>query len=289
MQYNWEVYVIRAQRRSARYDRKIGAFCRQVGLAVTHDIHWESSPFHVSIDVRRNEIDLSIFHKDWTMEFYYRVFTTVEKNLWSDEIDAFLEENGVGLGMISVVEEEQQDDLDAVPISLIFTDDEDREVAMLVYDAIDDSDILPDELDEFQALVDEMRPAANRAWVKERLAKTVGCYAFEIKEAGFEDENWDRLATLAEWLRTECEGIEQSDGGQITNENGAVILAVPDDYNFDDFEEEDSEEAAEDSAEELEDDGPWEDFVVALRVGDAWEEKTVKSEEELDEFLGGNA
>ncbi len=274
------------------------------------------------------------------MAFFYRVFTTVEKNIWAKEIEAFLNENDLGVDMVGVVEEEDKDNLDATPVCLIFIDGQDRELAALVYDKREESEILEDELDEFHSLVDEMAPEVNRAWVHEQLDKTVGCFAFEIKEAGLEEAAWSAIATIAEWLRNETNGFEQSDGGQITNENGAVVLTTPDDFDEDDFEEfdeddeddeddeefegeedsddsdyeeeyeygddeeefyddeedadDDSEEdeasdgEGEDDAEEDEDD-EWENFVAAIRVGDAWVEKTIESEEDLDNFLAGNA
>lgn len=271
------------------------------------------------------------------MAFFYRVFTTVEKNIWAEEIEAFLNENDLGVDMVGVVEEEDKDNLDATPVCLIFIDGQDRELAALVYDKREESEILEDELDEFHSLVDEMAPEVNRAWVHEQLDKTVGCFAFEIKEAGLEEAAWSAIATIAEWLRNETNGFEQSDGGQITNENGAVVLTTPDDFDEDDFEEfdeddeddeefegeedsddsdyeeeyeygddeeefyddeedadDDSEEdeasdgEGEDDAEEDEDD-EWENFVAAIRVGDAWVEKTIESEEDLDNFLAGNA
>lgn len=278
------------------------------------------------------------------MAFFYRVFTTVEKNIWAKEIEAFLNENDLGVDMVGVVEEEEQDNLDATPVCLIFIDGQDRELAALVYDKRGESEILEDELDEFHSLVDEMAPEVNRAWVHEQLDKTVGCFAFEIKEAGLEETAWSAIATIAEWLRNETNGFEQSDGGQITNENGAVVLTTPDDFDDDEFEEfdEDDEEELEDGEEESdegeeesedeeefddsdyeeeyeygedeeefyddeeddsededseeedgesddEDDDEWENFVAAIRVGDSWVEKTIESEEDLDNFLAGNA
>ena len=277
------------------------------------------------------------------MAFFYRVFTTVEKNIWAKEIEAFLNENDLGVDMVGVVEEEEQDNLDATPVCLIFIDGQDRELAALVYDKRGESEILEDELDEFHSLVDEMAPEVNRAWVHEQLDKTVGCFAFEIKEAGLEEAAWNAIATIAEWLRNETNGFEQSDGGQITNENGAVVLTTPDDFDDDEFEEfdeddeeEDSDEGEEESEDEEEfddsdyeeeyeygedeeefyddeeddsededseeedgesdgeeededEDDEWENFVAAIRVGDSWVEKTIESEEDLDNFLAGNA
>lgn len=269
------------------------------------------------------------------MAFFYRVFTTVEKNIWAEEIEAFLNENDLGVDMVGVVEEEDKDNLDATPVCLIFIDGQDRELAALVYDKREESEILEDELDEFHSLVDEMAPEVNRAWVHEQLDKTVGCFAFEIKEAGLEEAAWSAIATIAEWLRNETNGFEQSDGGQITNENGAVVLTTPDDFDEDDFEEfdeddeddeefegeedsddsdyeeeyeygddeeefyDDEEDADDDSEEDeasdgegeddAEEDDEWENFVAAIRVGDAWVEKTIESEEDLDNFLAGNA
>ncbi len=209
------------------------------------------------------------------MTTFYRVFSVSEKKVWNKEIDAFLEENDVGLDALDVVDENEQDDLDAVPVSLVFADKSGREVASLVYDSVEDSEILRDEVQEFQSIVDEMSPEANRAWVKERLDGTIGCYVFELSEAAYEDGNWDAIAALAEWIRSQTDGIEQYDGGAITNENGAIALA---DDDFDEFDvEEDNDEKT-----------MWAGSAVALRVGDAWVEKTIETKADFTRFLRGN-
>lgn len=222
------------------------------------------------------------------MSFFYRVFTTTEKKVWANEIEAFLERENVGLSLCGVVEEENADDLNAEPVEIIFFDPDKNEIASLVYDRLDDSDFLADEIEEFQACVDEMQPERNRAWAHERLAKTKSCYCFTVLEAGFDFANWDRLATLAGWLREETDGIEQSDGGQITNESGDVILVVPDDVDFDEDDEDDEVDGDASFASVDEDDrGEVDEFAAALRVNGAWVAKNVDSEETLAEFLRG--
>ena len=128
-----------------------------------------------------------------------------------------------------------------------------------------------------------MAPEANRAWVKERLAKTVGCYVFELNESAYEDGNWDAIATLAEWIRSQTDGIEQYDGGVITNENGAIVLAGADD-DFDDVDE----SVGEEDDEEDDDETMWTGSKVALRAGDAWVEKTIETDADFAKFLDGN-
>jgi len=228
--------------------------------------------------------------------FYYRVFTTIDKNIWADEIDAFLNESNLGLDALGVVEEEDENNLEAVPCQVVLADDQGREVALLDYDRLEDSELLKEELEEFNALIDEMAPECNRAWVREKLAKVVGCYAFQILDPGFENANWDRIATLAGWLREETDGIEQSDGGQITNEQGAVVLATPDDEDDDEdyesdeeFEEvdEDEEEFDDEEFDEEEDDDDV--FTAALRIDDKWIEFEITSDEDLEKFLRGEA
>ena len=216
-----------------------------------------------------------------------------EKKVWNKEIGAFLEESGVELDALDVVDEDDQDDLDAVPVSMVFVDELGREVASLVYDAVEDSEILREEISDFQTIVDEMEPGANREWVKERLKKTVGCYAFELFDSAYEDDNWDRLATVAEWIRSETDGIEQYDGGVITNENGAIVLAGEgSDDPFDDKIAEAEREALDGDESDKEDDAyveaMWSGSNVALRVGDAWVEKTVKTDADFLKFLDGN-
>ncbi len=205
------------------------------------------------------------------MDFFYRVFTTVDKKLWLAEIEDYLEKEEIPLSAIPIVDEADEDNLDAEPIQILFVDDEDREVAILEFDALSDSEMLAEEVAEFRELVGEMLPERNRAWAVEKFASTTGCFAFQICEDGFEEANWDAVATLAAWLRSETNGFEQSDGGQITNENGAVVLVVP-------YDDEESKE---------EDD--WRDCLVALRVDGAWVESELDSEAAFEKFLNGDA
>ena len=218
------------------------------------------------------------------MSFFYRVFTPTEKSIWANEIEAFLEKENVGLTFYGVVEEESVDDLDAAPVELLLFDPDENQIASLVYDSLDDSAFLADEIEEFQDCVDEMLPVCNREWAHEKLAKTKGCYCFTVFDAGFGPANWDRLATLACWLREETNGIEQSDGGQITNESGEVILVVPDDVDVEDDGEGGDQTSVDIAADEQDD---VDDFVAALRIDGTWVEKNVDSEEAFAEFLRG--
>lgn len=249
--------------------------------------------------------------------YFYRVFAAVDKNIWGEEIEKFVEENNLGYNVLGVVEEEQKDDLNAIPVSLVLMDVDGRTIAEISYDKLGSSDVLKEELEEFHQYVDLMEPEVNRAWAHEQLNKTIACYAMAIHEPGFELANWDKISLLASWLRDETKGIEQSDSGLITNEEGAVILDVPDDvdlddeddyedYDEEDFEEdfeeegpaeieyeedfvddEDSEDLDEDDDED--DEEEWVDFEAAIREGDGWNVRLITSEEERQEFLRGNA
>lgn len=186
--------------------------------------------------------------------FYYRVFTSIERNIWADEVERFIEESGLGLSVIGIVDEDDAEKLDAVPVELLLCDEDESEVATLVYDRLDASDVLAEEISEFQEVIQEMFPECNRSWVADKLAHSIGCYCFTVFDAGLLNENWDRLATLAEWLRDETNGIEQSDGGQITNEQGAVVLVTPfeDEVEEDDSDDEESDEEFDDDDDEFE-------------------------------------
>lgn len=241
------------------------------------------------------------------MAYYYRVFSSVDKNIWGDEIDAFIAEQQLGFKVVGVVDEEDEDNLEAIPTSLVLFDCE-RAVAELYLDKLETSEILADELKEFHVFVDEMLPAVNRAWVHAQLDKTIACYAFDIKKAGFEVANWDKLSILAGWLRDATEGVEQSDSGLITNENGAIVLEVPDDVDYEDDEDEfeddeleeeleefdpelDEEESLDENEvdeEEIDESEEWDNFEAAIREGDSWSVRMITSEEERQEFLKGN-
>lgn len=228
------------------------------------------------------------------MAYFYRVFATNVKKIGGEEFEKFLEENEIGLTVVGVVDEEDEENLDAEPTALIFFDEKDREVATLEYDELDESDMLKEELEEFQEIVAEMKPEINRAWVSEQLKKTRACYAFNVAKAGFELDNWDKLAAVAEWLRTQTDGFEQSDSGLMTNEEGAVVLEVPDDFDFelegDDSDENEGEQLSQEAENESDDsnDDAWGSFVAAIRTQNGWITKEITSEEGRQDFLNGS-
>lgn len=199
------------------------------------------------------------------MSFYYRVFAKNEKKLWLPEIEKFLEEGEIALTALGVCDEEDEDDLDAIPEEIVFVDGEDREVAVLEYNerGDDPESLLNEEIGEFYEFIKTWNPERNRDWVRNALQNTKAAYVFQVLEAGFDDENWEELATLAAWLAEETDGFEQSDGGQITNENGSIVL----------LEDEDASD--------------WFEGVVAVREGDAWREKEIRSQEDFAAFLKG--
>ena len=226
-------------------------------------------------------------------DFYYRVFTSVDKNIWANEIEARIAEAELGFELGAVVDEEDADNPDATPTELVLYDEDENPVASLVYDKLETSDFLADEIAEFTAVADAMSPERNREWVKAKLATTIGCYCFTVYEAGFFNVNWDRMTELAAWLREETNGIEQSDSGQITNEQGQIVLVVPDEDGFiyddeDEVEEDDVVDleiidAEDDFSEDDEDDE--EEYVVddEDEEGGEYDEEDEESEED-DEF-----
>lgn len=202
------------------------------------------------------------------LDFYYRVLTLKDVKISAEEIEKFIEDAKLNLTVFGVVEEEDAEELDAEPVEIILVDQNDRQVASLTYESTEDSDILLEELDEFQDFADDMEPKCNRPWVKETLKKVAGCYCFNVFTPGFDDQNWDALATIAGWLREQCDGFEQCDSGQITNLQGQVILIVPDD--------------------EDDPDDPM-TFEGALFLGGKWLTVDVDSQRKLDDFLKGIA
>ncbi len=182
------------------------------------------------------------------MDFFYRVFCCVEKNIWAEEFRAFVEKAELGLELLDVVEDEDKsDDLNAVPDKLLLNDEEGRAVACVSYVKKNDEDgVLADEIEEVQMLVEKMEPEINRAWVNEKLKEAVGCYIFQIMDDGQENENWAMLEEIFKWLRQETCGFEQADTGIVANENGAIVLL----YDGEDEEDEDDDDD-EDFDEEL--------------------------------------
>ena len=207
------------------------------------------------------------------MDFFYRVFVTNDTLIWADQIESFIANSEIGLTPYGVVDEEDENNLDAPPVEIVFLDHQGRQVASLVYEKLEDSDVLKDEIDALRTISEEMLPARNRDWLCKKLDQSVGCYCFSVSEVGFEDQNWEALSTLAGWLRDETFGFEQCDSGQITNERGQIVLLAPDD---------DSEISDGDESDVVA-------FEAALRENDLWRSFIVDSDVKLRDFLNANS
>lgn len=204
---------------------------------------------------------------DTSQDFYYRIFGRKLLPLWEDEIREFLQANDIPLEVLGIVEEEDAENLDAVAQELLFVDQQGNEIALMVCDTIEDSEILPAEIAEFRQLLHEYSPVVNRNWVDRFLGEVKVCYALLLNIENIGDDNWQSVAAVCDMLRYEVDGIEQSDGGMITNEEGNIVLVIPD---------EPDSPAGEDS---------WYPNQVALWNGKDWDIKEVSTESEAEAFL----
>ncbi|MDO5580331.1 MAG: hypothetical protein Q4G69_04305, partial [Planctomycetia bacterium] len=170
-------------------------------------------------------------------------------------------------------EEDFDEDFDGSEESFILYDSEKNPVAVLERNTLENSDLLELELAEFQKVVSNMLPKINRKWTSDFLKTVQVCFAFEIKKSGLKEENWEHLALIADMLRNESDGIEQSDGGQFTNESGDIILAVP----------ESEEDAGDDQFVE-----DWCSCSAALRKNSDWEVFKIDNKESFHRFLNGD-
>ena len=211
------------------------------------------------------DLDLSTEYEE-PEEFIYRVFGRETKKISYGELQAFLEGNNIPLKAIEIVDEEDEDDHEADYEQLLLCDPEGNEVAMFVWDDLKTSDVLAEELDDFREMLDELKPAVNRPWLKKFFDEVTCCYALFITDNGFEAKNWEALAQLTNMLRLDIDGIEQSDSGPITNEDGSIIL---------DFELEDEER----------DDTAWLPVTVALWEKDGWTTFAANEIDEYEDFL----
>ncbi|MDO5565656.1 MAG: hypothetical protein Q4G59_03290 [Planctomycetia bacterium] len=202
-------------------------------------------------------------------EFWYRVFGRKSVKLTIDELQTLLEENDIPLMAVEVVDEENADNLEEDSSDIMLCDPNGDGVALLEFDDMETSDVLPEELDEFRSMINDLKPEMNRRWLLKFFDQVTCCYVFFMTDYAFDPDNWEALAQLTDLLRTAVDGIEQSDSGPITNEDGDIALDMP---KSDDEEDED----------DAEDDFPCR---VALRENEQWNSFEVNSVQEYEEFL----
>ncbi|MDD3586357.1 MAG: hypothetical protein PHQ75_04180 [Thermoguttaceae bacterium] len=199
-------------------------------------------------------------------DFFYRVFGRKPVMWTRDELQNVLDENSIPLMAIEAVDEEDADDLESDPSEIMLSDPEGNIVALLEFDDLETSTMLPDELDEFRDMIDDYKPAANRDWLLKFFDQVTCCYVFTMLDNAFDQDHWEALAQLTDLLRMAVDGIEQSDSGPITNEEGDIVLDMPDD---------DDDQDAYD----------WLPCRVALQENEQWNSFEVQSVQEYKEFL----
>lgn len=199
------------------------------------------------------------------VDFFYRVFGRKSIKLTLNELQALLEENEIPLMALEVVSEENADNLEEDLAQILLCDPEGNDVALLEFDEITTSDVLPDEIDEFRAMVNDYKPEVNREWLVKFFDQVTCCYVFFMSDSAFDPDNWEALAQLTDLLRNAVDGIEQSDSGPITNENGDIALDIADN--------------------EMEEENNWFPCHVALRENEQWNSFEVQSVQEYEEFL----
>lgn len=201
-------------------------------------------------------------------DFYYRVFGKKNTDIWENEIREFLEENGIPLEVMGVIDEDDENDLEVTAPTLFFLDDDENILATLVKDTLDSSDMLQKEIQEFtENILGEFYPVAHRGWVADAFKEVKVCFAFSLNTDLIEEgDNWESIASLCNMLREESEGFEQSDGGMITNELGDVILIIPDEPDQDETD-------------------TWYPIVAAVREGNEWNRIEIETADQANAFV----
>ena len=149
---------------------------------------------------------------------YIRVLGTLRRKASLDSIRAFLADEKFGATC-----EIENPDADGDWKSLIIKKG-DTELAELDFDPIMETGTAKDEIVELSATIDEMEPEGNRLWAKEFLRKVNVVYCFRLLTGAHAGNAYDTIYALHGAIWNIVGGIWQSDMGEISNEDGAVIL-----------------------------------------------------------------
>lgn len=242
--------------------------------------------------------------------FYYRVYGQKEAEIWQQECETFFKENDIPWKAVEIRDEENPDDPEYVTLEIL--DENDNVIAAMERDD-PSSPILHSELEEFHGLTEEMLPEVNRDWFRKILDNVKICYVFSLDEDVLGEENWDMFLDLTQMIRDKTDGIELSDDGQITNEEGYLALFLPPADDEEDEEDDEKEGDAENAAEEgccchchehadsntapktesavsedsdAEEEEEW-DCEAAILVNGEWKTTVISSKEKFDNFLKG--
>jgi len=107
---------------------------------------------------------------------------------------------------------------------LILTHPKGPEIALVEYNPVINGELGNDELEEFVAEVEDYKPASAAKWLKKYLPRVRVIYALQVLSGAEVGDGWDAVHTIQSAIWTRSNGILQSDGEGLTNEDGYHIL-----------------------------------------------------------------
>ncbi len=153
------------------------------------------------------------------MGYYIRVLGTKDPDIHIDELLDALKEDGLE-AQVNFDKNETPDKWTVIQI----VNDKGQELTQIERNPVIDGELGKEELDEFKKLILDYKPISAVNWLTNYFGNVKVIYAFQILNAGFEDNNFDIINALKTKIWNKTEGILQADNEGFTNDDGYHIL-----------------------------------------------------------------
>ena len=153
------------------------------------------------------------------MGYYIRVLGTIDPDIHIDELLDALKEDGLE-AQVHFDKNETPDKWTVLQIA----NDKGQELSQIERNPVIDGELGKEELDEFKKLILDYKPISAVNWLTNYFGNVKVIYAFQILNAGFEDNNFDIINALKTKIWNKTEGILQADNEGFTNDDGYHIL-----------------------------------------------------------------
>jgi hypothetical protein len=153
------------------------------------------------------------------MGYYIRVLGTKDPDIHIDELLNALKEDGLE-ALVNFDKNETPDKWTVIQI----VNDKGQELTQIERNPVIDGELGKEELDEFKKLILDYKPISAVNWLTNYFGNVKVIYAFQILNAGFEDNNFDIINALKTKIWNKTEGILQADNEGFTNDDGYHIL-----------------------------------------------------------------
>lgn len=153
------------------------------------------------------------------MGYYIRILGVKDPDIHIDYLLAPLKKGGLNC-KIEYAENERPEQWTVLNIK----NTKGESLVQIERNVVVEGELGKDELNEFEELIGDFKPATAVAWLKAYFVKVKVIYAFQMLNAAFEDANFEIVSSIKATIWNITGGILQADHEGFSNEDGYHIL-----------------------------------------------------------------